>query len=130
MSGAWRTLRIGLPSTSLHAYAGDTQLYLHFRHDEMTLSADQLERCVLDIGQWMSANRLKLNADTTELLFASSGHCCAALTGSYPVLKLGGDAAVASSHVRLLGVDIYLDLSVDRHITTTSTPVYPAVAGL
>jgi len=46
--------------------------HLHFRRDEMASSADQLERCVLDIGHWMSANRLKLNADTTELLFASS----------------------------------------------------------
>ena len=40
----------------------------------MASSADQLERSVLDIGHWMSANRLKLNADKTELLFASSGH--------------------------------------------------------
>ena len=31
------------------------------------------------------------------------------------MLKLGADTAVASSHVRLLGVDISLDLSVDRH---------------
>ena len=37
--------------------------------------------------------------------------------GSYPVLKLGADTAVASSHVRLLGVDIALDLSVDRHVS-------------
>jgi len=36
--------------------------------DEMASSADQLERCVLDVGYWMSANRLKLNADKTELL--------------------------------------------------------------
>ena len=65
----------------------------------------------------MSANRLKLNADKTELLFASSGHCCAALNGSYPMLKLGADTAVARSHFRLLGVDISLDLSVDRHVS-------------
>ena len=49
---------------SLHAYADDTL-------DEMASSADQLERCVLDIGQWMSANRLKLNADKIELLLLS-----------------------------------------------------------
>ena len=67
---------------SLHAYADDTQLYLHFCRDEMASSADQSERCILDIGHWISANRLKLNADKTELLFASSGHCCAALKGS------------------------------------------------
>jgi len=76
-------LRAELSSTaSLHAYADDTQLYLHFRRNEMASSADQLERCVLDIGHWMSTNRLKLIADKTELLFASSGHCCAALKGS------------------------------------------------
>ena len=38
---------------SLHAYADDTQLYLHFRRDEMASFVDQLERCVLDIGNWM-----------------------------------------------------------------------------
>ena len=42
---------------SLHAYADDTQLYLHFRRDEMASSADQLERCVLDIGHWIEAQR-------------------------------------------------------------------------
>jgi len=65
----------------------------------------------------MSANRLKLNADKTELLFTSSGQSCAAPKGSYPEPKLGADTAVASSHVRLLGVDISLDLSVDRRVS-------------
>jgi len=85
---------------SLHAYADDTQLYLHFRLDEMASSADHLEHYLLNIGHFVSANRSKLNTDKTELLFASSCHCCAALKGSYPVLKLGADTAVASSHVR------------------------------
>jgi len=83
----------------------------------MASFTDQLERCVLDIGHWLSANRLKLDAGKTELLFASSGHCCAALKGSNPMLKLGVDTAVASSHVRLLGVNILLDLSVDHHVS-------------
>ena len=47
------------------------------------------------------------------------------------MLKLGADTAVASSHVRLLGVDISLDLSVDRHVSlllpTASTPSYPSL---
>jgi len=33
------------------------------------------------------------------------------------MLKLGADTAVATSHVRLLGVDISLDLIVDRHVS-------------
>jgi len=54
-----------------HAYADDTQLYLHFGHDEMASFADQLECCILDIDHWMSAKGLKLNVDKTELLFTS-----------------------------------------------------------
>ena len=53
----------------LHAYADDTQLYFHFYRSELMSSAVQLERCVQDIGHCMSANRLKLNADKTALLF-------------------------------------------------------------
>jgi len=34
----------------------------------------------------------------------------------YPVLQLGTDAAFASSHVRLFGVDIPSDLSMDHHV--------------
>jgi len=61
----------------------------------------------------MSTNRLKLNTDKTELLFASSTHSCATLSGRYPVLKLVADITVACSHVRLLGVDISSDLCPD-----------------
>ena len=43
------------------------------------------------------------------------------MKSSYPVLKLDADTAVASSHVHLLGVDISLDLSVDRHVSRVCT---------
>jgi len=71
---------------SLHAYTDDTQLYLHFNRTKIASSVDQLERCVLDIKHWMSTNRLKLNADKIELLFASSSYGCATLSGRYPAL--------------------------------------------
>jgi len=58
----------------LHAFADDTQLYLHCRHDDMASTAVRLERCFLEVGHWMSSNRLKLNADKTELLWAGSRH--------------------------------------------------------
>jgi len=108
---------------SLHAYSDDTQLYLHFNCTEIASSVDQLGRCVLDIGHWMSANRLKLNADKTELLFASSSYSCATLSGSYPALQLGANIVAACSHVRLLGVDI-CDLSLDHHVSRICAGCY------
>jgi len=35
---------------TLHAFAVDTQLYLHCRRDDMASTALQLERCLSDVG--------------------------------------------------------------------------------
>jgi len=39
--------------------------------DQVASTTDHLERCVIDVGHWMSTSRLRLNVDKTELLFAS-----------------------------------------------------------
>ena len=54
---------------TLYTFADDTQLYIHCEFHKMATSRDVLERCIQDIGHWMSANRLKLNPDKTELLW-------------------------------------------------------------
>ena len=59
---------------SFHAFADDTQLYDHCRRDEVTSAVPRLENCIEEVSDWMSANRLKLNADKTELLWAGSRH--------------------------------------------------------
>ena len=56
---------------SFHAFADDTQLYVHCRRDEVTFAVLRLENCIEEVSDWISANRLKLNADKTELLWAS-----------------------------------------------------------
>ena len=55
---------------NFHAYANDNQLYLHCRRDDMMSVVDRLERCLIAASHWMAANRLKLNAEKTELLWA------------------------------------------------------------
>jgi len=61
----------------------------------------------------MPANRLKINADTAVLQLRSLLR-----SPERPLmLKLVADTAVASSHVRLLAVDISLDLSVACHVS-------------
>jgi len=48
----------------LHAFADDT----YCRRTDTASAAARLEQCITDVGRWMCANRLKLNADKTELL--------------------------------------------------------------
>ena len=62
-----------------------------------------LERCLSEVGHWVSSNRLKLNADKTELLWAGSrlsrplfGECSLSL-------EFGVDTVVTSSNDQVLG---------------------------
>ena len=65
----WLTLTdiINRHGVTLDSFADDTQLYLHCCCEDITMAATWLE-CIIDVGRWMSTNRLKLNMDKTELL--------------------------------------------------------------
>ena len=54
---------------TLHSFADDNQLHIHCRINDVHLPVADLEHCVTTIGHWMSANRLKLNTDNTELIW-------------------------------------------------------------
>jgi len=79
---------------------------------------DRLEECITEVGQWMSANRLKLNAHKTELLWAGSKHGLAYFGSNRPSLRQGADTVTASEHVRLLGVMMSSNLSLEKHVDT------------
>ena len=110
---------------SVHAFADDTQLYLHCRFTDTALAAGQLEQCIADVGRWMSANRLKLNKDKTELLWIGSRHNLSQQGCCLPVLQLGSDTTTACDHVRFAGCIIlrYItDVKCQRRMTPTNAP--------
>ena len=93
---------------NFHSFADDSQIYLHCPLSGVSSAVRKLEDCISEVGHWMSANRLKLNADKTELLWVGSRHKLATFVGCAPSLQLGADVIRASDHVRLLGVIIAL----------------------
>jgi len=96
---------------SFHAFADDTQLYVHCRRDEVTSAVLRLENCIEEVSDWMSANGLKLNADKTELLWAGSRHGPATLGSAGPSLRLRTETVVEIDQVRVIGVTMTSDLS-------------------
>ena len=69
----------------------------------------------------MSANRLKLNADKTELLWVGTKYCLSVCDGRFPCLRFCADTVFASQHVRVLGVVISSDLSLEKRSNVSAT---------
>jgi len=87
-----------------HGYADKTQLCVYCRPEEIAATTPKLECCITDMDSWMSANRLKLNMDKTELLWAGTRYNMSMLNVSGPSLQLNNVTVNASQHVRVLGV--------------------------
>ena len=105
---------------ALHAFADDNQLYIHCRTEEVLSAAAMLENCVEAIASWMSANRLKLNTEKTEIIWIGSKNNLLLLPNRGIPLTLGGDNIAIADSVRVLGVRISPDLSFDRHVSDVS----------
>ena len=99
---------------SFQAFADDTQLYVQCRRDDVMSAVLRLENCIDDVSHWMSANRLKLNADKTELLWAGPRHGPVVLgsAGTSLHLQLKTETVMASDQVHVLGVTMSSGTSI------------------
>jgi len=100
-----------------------TQLHLHCCHDNLASATCWLKHCIHDVGNWMSANHLRLNMEKTELLCARSHYgftvqSSTPLGSSAPFLRLRANIVNASDHVRVLGTMISSDLTLDKHVSS------------
>jgi hypothetical protein len=60
---------------SYHSYADDAQVYQVIKpQGDWSDLSERLERYLADIADWMSANKLNLNQDKTELIIFAPKH--------------------------------------------------------
>jgi len=67
---------------TLHAFADDSQLYIHCKPENVQSAVTSVQQCVTAIEQWMAASRLRLNMDKTELIWTGTKHNLSKIPGS------------------------------------------------
>ena len=98
-----------------HFYADDSQLYVHLSHMNASAAFDKLNRCLHNVKEWMSASKLKLNPDKTELILFGSKKQRERLNVCFPIDILGNSLHPTKS-VRNLGVWFDSDFSFSKHV--------------
>ena len=100
---------------NFHFDANDTQLYVHLSHRNVSATFDKLNRCLQDVKEWMSASKLKLNADKTEFILFGSKKQRERLNACFQIDILGNPVHPTES-VKNLGVWFNSDFSFSKHV--------------
>jgi hypothetical protein len=99
----------------LHQYADDCQVYASTPVDDVTAAVDRFARCLVDVGSWMTASRLRLNPSKTQVMWLGSKHQLDRITvRDVPVLSSSIRVADAA---RDLGVVVDSRLTMGEHVT-------------
>jgi len=107
-----------------HAYSDDTQLYLRCRSEDSASAVGRLEHVIADVNHWMSQ---QIVSDSIWTRLNSSGAAPSSLSKfgrCAPTIRLGADIIAAREHVRLLGVTLSSDLSLEKHVSTVSATCF------
>ena len=98
---------------SFHLYADDTQIYMCIDEPSASESKSKLEACVEEIRSWMTANKLKLNDEKTELVVFHKPRTELLIED----VKVGSSRVHNSPNVRNLGFTLDETLSLKDHVT-------------
>jgi len=100
-----------------HLYADDSQAYGHCKVADIGLLQERVSVCLDEVSQWMTSNRLQLNADKTEIMWISSSRK-QHLIPSIP-FRIGECYVMPVKSVRDLGIHWDSDTLMRTHIDRT-----------
>ena len=113
-------------NVSHHVYAVDTQLYVSFNPKvpgDFDSAITQLQNCISDIKNWMTANKLKLNDSKTEFFIAASQFNLKHHIPSDITLSIGNESIKPSKTIRNLGAFFDSEMVMSSHISNVSKTV-------
>ena len=107
---------------SYHLYADDTQLYTKFQPNELENVKSSVSECTIDVNNWMSKNKLKMNTDKTEIILCGTSQKLNTLDINNVVI--GDESVYFSPSVKNLGVYLDQNLNLNVHISNVRRSCY------
>ena len=110
---------------AFHLYADDTKIYLSFRPSTPSSKHEciaKIEKCIEEIGIWMTQNILKLNNDKTEFILMGTQQQLSKLENIS--LHINSDTIKPTDHVRNLGFIMDSLLKNGSHINKITSSSY------
>ena len=98
----------------VHCYADDGQLYIYDKASATNNLISVVTGCIAEIDEWMSSNRLKLNADKTQFIWLGTRQQLQKVDSNR--IQLGSDVVKLQTTVNNLGVTIDNHLSMKEHV--------------
>ena len=104
---------------SYHAYADDTVVYTAVTPgvDDMT-KRQELEKCLMEVAQWLAHNKLRFNADKTDFIVFSNKP-----PQQYSI-NVCGAKIVSSPYVKCLGVQLDSQLNMAKYVSSVCQSGY------
>ncbi|XP_077988273.1 uncharacterized protein LOC144442775 [Glandiceps talaboti] len=105
-----------------HQYADDNELYLSFTRPNTSTAITQIEKCLRDIKNWMTDNKLQLNDGKTEVLVLHSKFD----NSPNPIsdIQINSTVIMPVTFARNLGVTFDSTLQLRKHIVSTCQSIY------
>jgi len=97
-----------------HSYADDTQVYVSAPAADAPSTVRRFVQCVEDVNNWMARNRLKMNADKTQVIWFGTGQQLRKIT--VRDIELLSDHIPCSESVSNLGFHADSELTMSPHV--------------
>ena len=105
-----------------HLYADDTQLYSVYKPDNISKAVLDISDGTKEINNWMTENKLKMNADKTEIMICGSVQKLNNV--NFDSIVIDDDAISISESVRNLGFYFDKNFNLNVHISNIRKSCY------